>query len=68
MAEEITNTQKMTDALAGVGTDVGNRQIEPCKEKIAIIDNEKRAFDDSIANLDQVLLQQISDTNDTLKR
>ena len=66
MAEEITNTQKMTDAFAGVGTDAGNR-ANHAKEKIAIIDNEKRAFDDSIANLDQVLLQQISDTNDTLK-
>ena len=43
--------------------------IEPnhAKEKIAIIDNEKRAFDDSIANIDQNLLEQIEDTNDTLE-
>ena len=66
MAEVITNTQKMTDAFAGVGTDATNRSNH-AKEKIAIIDNEKRAFDNAIANLDQVLLQQIEDTNDTLE-
>ena len=67
MAEVITNTQKMTDAFAGVGTDAANR-AEHAKEKIAIIDNEKRAFDDAIGNLDQSLLQQIEDTNDTLEK
>ena len=67
MAEVITNTQKMTDAFAGVGTDAVNRSNH-AKEKIAIIDNEKRAFDDAISNLDQVLLQQIEDTNDTLRK
>ncbi len=67
MAEVITNTQKMTDAFAGVGTDASNR-AEHAKEKIAIIDNEKRAFDDAIANIDQSLLQQIKDTNDTLEK
>ena len=67
MAEVITNTQKMTDAFAGVGTDAVNRSNH-AKEKIAIIDNEKRAFDDAIANLDQVLLRQIEDTNDTLRK
>ena len=67
MAEVITNTQKMTDAFAGVGTDAGNR-ANHAKEKIAIIDNEKRAFDDAIANIDQVLLQQIEDTNNTLEK
>ena len=67
MAEVITNTQKMTDAFAGVGTDATNR-ADHAKEKIAIIDNEKRAFDDAIANLDQTLLQQIEDTNDTLEK
>ena len=66
MAEVITNTQKMTDAFAGVGTDATNR-ADHAKEKIAIIDNEKRAFDDAIGNLDQNLLQQIQDTNDTLE-
>ena len=67
MAEVITNTQKMTDAFAGVGTDAINRSNH-AKEKITIIDNEKRAFDDAISNLDQVLLQQIEDTNDTLEK
>ena len=67
MAEVITNTQKMTDAFAGVGTEATNRS-EHAKEKIAIIDNEKMAFDDAIANLDQTLLQQIEDTNDTLEK
>ena len=67
MAEVITNTQKMTDAFAGVGTDAINRSNH-AKEKITIIDNEKRAFDDAISNLDQVLLQQIKDTNDTLEK
>ena len=43
-------------------------EINHRKEKIAIIDNEKKTFDDSIINLDQVLLQQISDTNDTLEK
>ena len=67
MAEVITNTQKMTDAFAGVGTDAINRSNH-AKQKITIIDNEKRAFDDAISNLDQVLLQQIEDTNDTLEK
>ena len=67
MAEVITNTQKMTDAFAGVGTDAINRSNH-AKEKITIIDNEKRAFDDAISNLDQVLLTQIEDTNDTLEK
>ena len=38
------------------------------KEKITIIDNEEKLFDDLISNLDQVLLQQIEDTNDTLEK
>ena len=67
MAEVITNTQKMTDAFVGVGTEAINR-ANHAKEKITIIDNEKRAFDDAISNLDQVLLQQIEDTNDTLEK
>ena len=66
MAEVISNTQKMTDAFAGVGTDSSNR-ANHAKEKIAIIDNEKRAFDDAIANIDQNLLEQIEATNDTLE-
>ena len=66
MAEVISNTQKMTDAFAGVSTESFNRS-NYAKEKIAIIDNEKRAFDDAISNLDQNLLQQIEDTNDTLE-
>ena len=67
MAEVITNTQKMTDAFSGVGTDASNR-VSHAKSKIIIIDNEKRAFDDAISNLDQNLLTQIKETNDTLEK